>query len=123
MSNNKSPMSDSQEFADNAHPLSSSSKISSLLYKTSNLVNTVTFLDQKLVARSVNKNNMQATATSRSSKLSTSVPNKSCLRSKSASNIGKPIIRLKAHNYQIYLRITKQDKNTSNNATIIAHSF
>jgi hypothetical protein len=39
------------------------------------------------------------------------------------SNIGKPIVRFKAHTYQIYLQITKQDKTKEVQAAEITHTI
>jgi hypothetical protein len=57
----------------------------------------------------------------RTTKSSLLAPQKSSLSNNTAINIGKPIISFKAHNYQIYLVITKQEKKKEVNAITIAH--
>jgi hypothetical protein len=59
----------------------------------------------------------------RQSKLSNLTPNKLSLSSKAISNIEKPITHFKAHNYQVFICITKQVKHKLINANIIAHIF
>jgi hypothetical protein len=109
---------------ENQHQLSSSMKFNFLSPKTTNLDNTLTFLDQTLV--SINKNINTGTHTTldpKPSKLSNLTPNKLSLSSKTISNIEKPITRFKEHSYQVYICITKQGKDKLINANIIAHIF
>jgi hypothetical protein len=112
------------EALENQQQPMSSLKASTPSTQKTNSDETVTFLDQPVLSRTkIINTGRYISPVSRQSKALHSTPNKSSLSTKTITNIGKPITRFKAHCYQVNIRITKQSKDNSINASIIAHTF
>jgi hypothetical protein len=80
---------------------------------------TVTFSDTEQTLSSRTRNPSTVSKDVKHTKASITV---NTTNTQTGSNIGKPIVRFKAHTYQIYLQITKQDKTKEVQAAEITHT-